>query len=323
MKQRDTFLDFAKGIAIFLVVLGHVLEKSMEQRNGVYHFIYQFHMPFFFMLSGYLACRTTAFDGRFYLKKIRSLLLPFFFVGMSFTVLNGQYRIFFFDYFHNGYWFLLSLFCVWCLFSWAKGLVKKLKIENPLMEAFLLFMPFMLFRGGQFYIPEVVRSVLSIDFTSAFYRFFVVGYFMGKYNSLLSVYLYRKGVYVSAVVLFVLVFLISLDVELKSFEPFTVLQLFLCLSLWLSLKGIHAFVFREWQHWSERVERYGRQSLDVYVFHYFVLFFIHISVAKCLPWMWQNVIAVMVALSVIEICLLASKPIEKNKTLRLLLLGKK
>ena len=177
--------------------------------------------------------------------------------------------------------------------------------------------------GGQFYIPEVVRSVLSIDFTSAFYRFFVVGYFMGKYNSLLNAYLYRKGVYVSAVVLFVLVFLISLDVELKSFEPFTVLQLFLCLSLWLSLKGIHAFVFRECQHWSERVEMYGWQSLNVYVFHYFVLFFIRISLVKCMPELWQNVIAGLVALSVIEICLLVSKPIEKNKTLRLLLLGKK
>lgn len=155
MKQRDTFLDFAKGIAIFLVVLGHVLEKSMEQRNGVYHFIYLFHMPFFFMLSGYLACRTTAFGGKFYLKKTRSLLLPFFFVGMSFTVLNGQYRIFFFDYFHNGYWFLLSLFCIWCLFAWAKGLAKKLKIKKLPMEILLLFMPFMLFRGGKCTYPKL------------------------------------------------------------------------------------------------------------------------------------------------------------------------
>lgn len=148
MKQRDTFLDFAKGFAISLVVLGHILEKSMEQRNGVYHFIYLFHMPFFFMLSGYLTYRIKVFDGGFYLKKMRSLLLPFFFVGMSFTFLNGQYQGFFCNSFHNGYWFLFSLFCIWCLFSLTKGLVKKLKIENPIMEAFLLFMPFILFRGG-------------------------------------------------------------------------------------------------------------------------------------------------------------------------------
>lgn len=146
---------------------------------------------------------------------------------------------------------------------------------------------------------------------------------MGKYNSLLSTYLYHKKVYVSALALFVLAFCISLRVELKSFEPFTVLQLFLSLSLWLSLKGIHALAFRESPHWRERIELYGRQSLNIYVFHYFVLLLIHISVAKCLPALWQNAIAVLVSLCVIEICLLVSKPIEKNKILRLLLLGKK
>ena len=50
MKQRDTFLDFAKGFAISLVVLGHILEKSMEQRNGVYHFIY-------FICHSFSCCR--------------------------------------------------------------------------------------------------------------------------------------------------------------------------------------------------------------------------------------------------------------------------
>ena len=213
------------------------------------------------------------------------------------------------------------LYLVFILFD--KRLGKKTENRESYNGGILAFYAVHTISGGQFYIPEVVRSVLSIDFTSAFYRFFVVGYFMGKYNSFLNTYLYHKVVYVLAAVLFVLVFLISLDVELKSFEPFTVLQLFLCLSLWLSLKGIHAFVFRECQHWSERVEMYGWQSLNVYVFHYFVLFFIRISLVKCMPELWQNVIAGLVALSVIEICLLVSKPIEKNKTLRLLLLGKK
>ena len=37
MQQRDTFLDFCKGAAIFLVVLGHVLLKSMDLRNGLFN----------------------------------------------------------------------------------------------------------------------------------------------------------------------------------------------------------------------------------------------------------------------------------------------
>lgn len=204
-----------------------------------------------------------------------------------------------------------------------KRLGKKTENRESYNGGILAFYAVHTISGGQFYIPEVVRSVLSIDFTSAFYRFFVVGYFMGKYNSFLNTYLYHKVVYVLAAVLFVLVFLISLRVELTSFEPFTVLQLLLCLSLWLCLRGVHSVNLTRCQHWRNRIEMYGRQSLNVYVFHYFVLFFIHISVVKCLPELWQNVIAVLAALGVIEICLLVSKPVEMNKILRLLLLGKK
>lgn len=148
MKQRDTFLDFSKGIAIFLVVLGHVLEKSMQQKNEVYEFIYLFHMPFFFMLSGYLACRTKAFDSRFYLKKIRSLLLPFFFVGISFTVLDGQYQSFFCNCFHNGYWFLLSLFFYLVLILLGKKFGKETKNRESSDGGILAFYAIHAISGG-------------------------------------------------------------------------------------------------------------------------------------------------------------------------------
>ena len=101
MNERDTFLDFCKGIAIFLVVLGHVLEKSMHQMNSLYDFIYLFHMPFFFMLSGYLAWRVKRFDFSFFKKKARTLLLPYIVVGLLFTLVNGEYDAFVFNEFHS------------------------------------------------------------------------------------------------------------------------------------------------------------------------------------------------------------------------------
>lgn len=60
---RIIFIDVAKGIAISLVVFGHVLGGALG-RNWVvpaaaaqiaYKFIYMFHMPFFFFVSGAFA----------------------------------------------------------------------------------------------------------------------------------------------------------------------------------------------------------------------------------------------------------------------------
>lgn len=48
-KKRDTALDTAKGIGIILIVLSHVTEDGQAVRN----FLFAFHVPFFFILSGY------------------------------------------------------------------------------------------------------------------------------------------------------------------------------------------------------------------------------------------------------------------------------
>ena len=61
-KFRDQFLDIAKGLAIILVVVGHVLQGSTERFDDLFWFrvIYSFHMPMFVFLSGAVAAITFA-----------------------------------------------------------------------------------------------------------------------------------------------------------------------------------------------------------------------------------------------------------------------
>lgn len=47
MQQRIDYLDFAKGIGIFLVIVGHAVSPRPA-------FLYSFHMPLFLFISGYL-----------------------------------------------------------------------------------------------------------------------------------------------------------------------------------------------------------------------------------------------------------------------------
>ena len=72
---RITFVDIAKGIAILLMVVGHVFSLPTPLK----HAIYSFHMPLFFMMSGYFArkenVRTLA------KRMVPMLIVPYLAVG--------------------------------------------------------------------------------------------------------------------------------------------------------------------------------------------------------------------------------------------------
>lgn len=68
-KSRMVWLDYAKGICILLVLLGHTF-------NFPYHwFVYGFHMPFFFITAGYLFKRLPFIDQT--KKIIKNYAIPY------------------------------------------------------------------------------------------------------------------------------------------------------------------------------------------------------------------------------------------------------
>lgn len=78
MKSRDNLIktnnfpaiDILKGIGIILVVIGH--NSSGVLRN----FIYTFHMPLFFIISGFLFSKKNIKD--YLMNSFQRLLIPYF-----------------------------------------------------------------------------------------------------------------------------------------------------------------------------------------------------------------------------------------------------
>lgn len=70
--EREYWIDFAKGIGIILVVWAH----SISREKYIWILINQFHMPLFFMISGYLYNKKKNY-GEFIRGKVRSLWLPY------------------------------------------------------------------------------------------------------------------------------------------------------------------------------------------------------------------------------------------------------
>jgi fucose 4-O-acetylase-like acetyltransferase len=92
---RVMWVDTAKGFGIFLVVVGHVLQGlvhagQMEWTPTVRFFdgwIYAFHMPLFFFLSGLFVLRSAEKSWAFFAStKLRTIAYPYF-VWSTITVL--------------------------------------------------------------------------------------------------------------------------------------------------------------------------------------------------------------------------------------------
>ena len=73
--SRVVFWDIAKAFAIVCVVVGHSASLGVPQ--AVVNFCFTFHMPLFFIASGYFAHRDARLDGAYVKKSARSLLLPY------------------------------------------------------------------------------------------------------------------------------------------------------------------------------------------------------------------------------------------------------
>ena len=148
-QHRVIWIDYAKAIGIYSVVLGHALSYSIVSEATARNFIYIFHMPLFFFISGYLfkPNKETSFKTHF-TKDVLSLFIPYislnvlafilllpllFFIHIDignkiFQFLTGQ-----------GHapagpaWFLLCLFGVRIIAFWV------LKQKIQIILSFVLF----------------------------------------------------------------------------------------------------------------------------------------------------------------------------------------
>ena len=100
--KRESWLDGLKGFAILLVILGHVLSGYMdaetfpEASRSFYHvrtWIYSFHMPLFFLLSGYTFTLAYYPEGRLRRRGFRDQMINLFWTYTLFALLQWLVKI--------------------------------------------------------------------------------------------------------------------------------------------------------------------------------------------------------------------------------------
>ena len=125
--MRIGYIDALKGIAIILVVLGHMIQyvfcPNDYSDNIIFRYIYSFHMGFFMALSGFTV-RTYHDSFQSVLRQIDkravNLILPFIsWALLGYYLMDGVDLPTVFKRTDCGLWFLYALFVIYTIFQLA------------------------------------------------------------------------------------------------------------------------------------------------------------------------------------------------------------
>jgi fucose 4-O-acetylase-like acetyltransferase len=189
---RLTWIDYAKGIAIILVLYRHVFEGikasgiSVEQYIFLEHdniIFYSFRIPLFFIVSGIFVGGSLMKRGlyEFITTKVRTILYPYFLwatlqivLQLIFSKYTNAHRApsdFFYLFYQpreiEQFWYLYALFNVSVLYALVKEKLKFTPIQNIGLGIILLFISALSFQ------MNVMSGFLRDIFH--YYIFFAIG----------------------------------------------------------------------------------------------------------------------------------------------------
>lgn len=168
-KRRIEWIDIAKAFGIILVVLAHSLSKD----NFLWRFINQFHMPFFFAISGFLySTKGTIYEN--IKKKILTLYIPYiscsfltqivgWIVGEAFSIKKIIKILFLMDWgpLLGATWFLAVLFYAILIYDAVVRICTKFKLSQSFITCFAVIC---LIIGLCFYFPIRLNNILLAIF---------------------------------------------------------------------------------------------------------------------------------------------------------------
>lgn len=268
MKNRNLTIDACKGMAILLVMFGHVLVLNHMEDPYIYDVIKVIQMPFFMVVSGFLCgmgrrASSLSEYGQILKRRAVSYLVPFFF----WIVLQSPEAPFssiwgiLFDL-QAGLWFLMTLFVLTVMVHTAQ-------LAAALTKRRWVFAAVYLLLAGAVAVQSLTSfTFLSPGLTRLYIPFYMAGYVTAVYKEQLKAILTRNvilaGSFVCATAFLYLVITKDLnDVSTLSGLLFQTLASFLgCILVTVLLismrdgKAKHFLAFT------------GTYSLELYVLHF-------------------------------------------------------
>ncbi len=353
--KRLDFFDMLKGLAIFLVVAGHVLSMCIRDidRTFLLKMVGEIHMPLFFFISGYFTFKISGSDNRVSFpslgSRFRQLIVPGTVTALLWMVyfphsgLESPFEMtwegMWLQPFKCGYWFTFVLFEIIVLYRFTVGVSGR--HVRPVVMLTVSTVVWALLSAATFF-ESVAESeparLLSLSLVASFYPAFMAGAFARMSGDRFFGFCNRGDVFtVSLTGSAFLIYLLAYRWEFTYLHEsiFVIAQPLLHVALAIvAVALVKPWAERAYSATATPIDRrfaslwsyLGRQSLAIYLLHYFFLF-PHSPLQEPLRQMSLGfvpslTVAVTVASLVIAVTLLFNLVISRSYLLSWLLAGR-
>ncbi|MDE6809810.1 MAG: acyltransferase family protein [Muribaculaceae bacterium] len=349
--KRLHYFDMLKGLAIFLVVMGHVLTMCIRDidRALLFKIIGQVHMPIFFFISGYFTYKLTA-DGKTVMPRLgqrfMQLVIPGIIVGLIFMVyfphsglqspfdmsFNGMWC----TEYKNGYWFTITLFLIILLYSgFARVLDAVGSVGGRIGATAALWIVLIVLDGC--FESEMWWKLLSLKLVVTFFPAFMAGVFAKASGEAFMEMIKARGVYTGSLIIAGLCFyILAYRWEFPSFHSLIFLVAEPVMHVALAIVGLR--LVEPWsreafadtasplaRRFASMWQYIGSKSLSIYLLHYFFLFPLPVLQdplrGMALDIVPTLTVSVIVASLVVAVTLLVNAIISRSPLLARLLTG--
>lgn len=332
--KRNTTVDFIRGFAIIVVVLGHAIQANIldEQTCFIWSkIIVAFQMPLLFYISGYTAGFSFPSNNstQFIKKKTLRLFVPY----LSWSILHyilvaflpNDYKqfgllAFFKEIFISDFWFLRNLFIIFIIMWMCNILLHTFHFKNNKIFSIIILLLCSVLMIVFNKIP-----LLSTSFSLWYYLWFVLGYisFILFQNEKVSVWLKKRKRRNIIAVISLFVLIIMVVVLSKRDIPSKIVAIIFTLGLLAILTAMEKYFPYEVKVF---VEELGKKTLPIYGIHWCLLFSPLWRIGFYIKYLSFLPLAVSIFITFliwIIICVLLIKIFEKSKVIKLLFLGEK
>lgn len=312
-------LDYIRGIAMLMVVMGHVLLFSLKiEHTALIGIIGICEMPLFFVVSGYLTHKEREENFKRMLSRLlirsRTLLVPLVVWSIVRNICDGTVSYSLSHIYRGGYWFFLALW--WCdvLNMFSAYLSKKFRL-GMLGDALLYGFVYAVILLGR--IKNIdLGGVLPVQSVQYYFPFFVMGLLMRKYQFLNGMVL-NKYSYAVGMLLLIIGWYFSF---IESFVIWFVAALGAVVVVWMACREINSDL---------KVARIlsivGMNTLPIYAIHYLFIGVLpntlHEMVYISNGFFFQLVVSFVYAVFAIILCLLVDRILSLNPITRMLFWG--